>query len=465
MDIILKDIDANLLKKYNYETFMYTEYPHKRFWSKEFNERDFGLALESPFSLKKDTPRMLYVHIPFCKRQCFYCTCHTIITSDYERIKNYLKLLFLEIDLFKKFFDENSITPNFQEIHIGGGSPTFLHDREFDLLIEKLQQIADFKNLSEFSTEIDPREVDKEKMKYYHTRGINRISFGVQDFDLDVQKAINRVQPPELIENLLIPEIRKYFTKGVNFDIICGLPLQTRTTIKKTFERIVKMSPERVCFNYLHYIPNLVKHQMIMSDGRNGRPSRLPDFYERKMLFQEGLQILLNNGYVRTGYDHFARPSDDVARAMQEKTMRWNALGVTAGRYSDVIGIGLYSYSTMGNYYSQNICELPDYETAITKGKFPVYRGYKLNKDDLIRRNVIKTLRSYFSLDYRQIEERYDIVFEKYFKEEIAALDEFVKDGLVELSNNTITITELGKAFTGFVCRNFDRYVAVAQTA
>jgi oxygen-independent coproporphyrinogen-3 oxidase len=382
-----------------------------------------------------------------------------MITNDYERIKNYLDFLFLEIDLFCKFFEENSIIPNFTEIHIGGGSPTILQEKEFGQLLEKLQLIVDLKNLSEFSIEIDPREVNIEKIKFYHTKGIDRISFGIQDFDPDVQKAINRVQPPELVEKLLTPEVRKRFEKGINFDIICGLPLQSQESIRRTFERIVKISPDRICFNYLHYSPKFYKHQMIMIDARNGRPTKLPDVYERKMIFTEALNILLKNGYVRTGYDHFAKPDDEVAKAMKNKTMHWNALGVTSGRYSDVIGIGPHSWSTIGNYYSQNVYELPLYEAAVTKGRFPIYRGYKLNKDDIIRREVIQALRNFFFLDFNDVEKKYNIDFKKYFKEEIVSLAEFIKDGIAELSDKAITITELGQQFTNIVCMNFDSYI------
>lgn len=459
------DVDMNLVKKYDHNAFMYVEYPHKSFWSEQFNDGDFKTALQTLLSQDKDAPLMLYIHIPFCPKQCFYCTCRTIITSDYERSKDYLKHLYREIDLYREVFEENSVVPNFQEIHIGGGSPTLLREKEFDSLIEKLQSLVDVKNLSEFSIEIDPREVDEERMRYYHSKGINRISFGVQDFDPDVQKSINRIQPPELIENLLTPQIRQLFSNGVNFDIICGLPLQSPATMKMTFERIVKISPDRVCLNHLHYSPKFAKHQQIMTDGRNGRPTKLPDSYEKKVLFNEALKILVNNGYLRTGYDHFAKPTDEVAKAMQKKNMHWNSLGVTAGRYLNVIGLGVHSYSTIGNYYSQNVYELSDYQQALSNGKLPIYRGYELNNDDLIRRDIIQSLRNYFALDYRGIEEKYNIDFSQYFSEEIAALDEFAKDRLVKLTDNSIVITELGRQFANLVCGNFDAYAPKAQPA
>ena len=458
-DNLSKDINKDLIKKYNDTTFMYTEYPHKSLWSKKFGEKDFRAGLKNLCECKDNDPLMLYVHIPFCSKQCFYCTCHTVITKNYQRVKEYLNLIFREIDLLHEFLNKNSLIPNIKELHIGGGSPTILNKQEFDLLIEKLQLIVDFKNLREFSLEIDPREVDKERMRYYHTSGINRVSFGVQDFDLNVQKAINRVQSPELIEELLTPDMRKYFSNGINFDIICGLPNQTKESIKKTFMRIVEMSPDRICFNYLHYSPKFSKHQVVMHDGRNGRPSKLSDLFEKKMLFGEALGVLLNGGYLRIGYDHFAKPNDDVARAVQKNTLHWNALGVTSGRYHDIIGLGLHSYSTLGDYYFQNFLELRDYELAVTNGKFPIHRGHILNRDDKIRRDVIKTLRNFFFLNYVDIEEKYDMEFKEYFKEEIVALAKFSEDGLLELSDNRIIINELGYQFTDLFCSVFDSYI------
>jgi len=454
-----EDINKNLIEKYNYSSFMYTEYPHKSFWSKKLGEKDFRVGLKSLCERKDNAPLMLYVHIPFCSKQCLYCTCHTIITKEYQMVKEYLNFIFREIDLLREFFNENSLVPNIKELHLGGGSPTILDKQEFDLLIEKLQTIVDFKGLREFSLEIDPREVDKEKMRYYHAAGVNRVSFGVQDFDINVQKAINRIQPPELIEELLAPDIRRCFSNGINFDIICGLPNQTKESIKKTFMRIVKMSPDRVCFNYLHYSPKFSRHQVIMHDGRNGRPSNLPDLFEKKVLFNEALSVLLDGGYLRIGYDHFARPTDDVAKAVKENTLQWNALGVTPGGYQDVIGLGLHSYSTLGNYYFQNFFELSDCELAVTNGKFPISRGYILDRDDEIRRDVIKTLRNFFFLNYKDIEKKYDIEFKEYFREEIVVLAKFSEDDLLELSDNRIIINESGYQFADLFCSVFDSYI------
>lgn len=456
---VSKEKILNLARKYSYRPFMYTEYPHKSFWSKKFNEQDFKTALKTLFSQESDTPLLLYVHIPFCRMRCWYCTCHTFIAQNYSKIKNYLVLLYREIELLHLFFNRIDVSPNFKEIHLGGGSPTLLAEDEFNELIENLKQLVDINKVSEFSLEVDPRNVDKEKMKYYHTKGINRISFGVQDFDFSVQKAVNRLQPSRLINELLTNDIRRHFPNGVNFDIICGLPLQSRTSIRNTFKKIVSMSPDRICFNYLHFAPRFAKHQKLMYDGRNGRPNRLPDIYEKKLLFLEGLNVLLDNGYVRLGYDHFAKPHDEVTCAMKTKKMLWNALGVTSGRYSNVIGVGVHSYSTIGSYYSQNFHSIPEYEARLRKGNFPIYRGYKLDNDGLIRRDVIQTLRNFFYLKFKDIEKKYKINFKEYFEDELLPLKEFVNDGILEISEDTIMVTELGQQFTDLVLSSFDTYI------
>ncbi len=452
----LKHLDESLIRNTN--ALMYTEYPHKRFWSPTFGAGDFKTALKNLLVSEPDAPFLLYVHIPFCEQLCWFCTCHMLITTDYERVRHYLSVLYREIELLKEFFEQQGVTPNIQEIHLGGGSPTFVKEEDFSRLIKKLGLIADVQQLQEFSIEIDPRRVDANRMRYYHRLGINRISFGVQDFDLDVQQAINRVQPAELTENLLTPEIRNLFKNGVNFDIICGLPHQTTKSIRATIKKVVELSPDRICLNYLHYDPTRTKHQTLMTDGKHGRPAELPDLYERKVLFVEALEVLKASGYVRTGYDHFAKPSDSVVQAMEHGEMGWNALGVTPGRYTNVLGIGIYSISTIGRCYAQNFYDVLDWEKTVNRGDLPIYRGHILNRDDIIRRDVIQTLRNYLSVRYKSIEQRHGINFKKYFALELARLDLFVKDDLVELRADAILITESGYQFTNVICHVFDIY-------
>jgi len=448
----------SLAEKYGSRRFMYTEYPHKSFWSENVKQEEHKDALLNLFSHNENNPLMFYAHIPYCTKPCFFCTCHFEITKDHEKIGNYLVTLSEEIRLLRDFIDKNSINPKFVDVHLGGGSPTILNEEEFDYLVENIGSVVNIKNLDEFALEIDPRFVDRERMKFYHSRGINRISFGIQDFDYEVQKAINRVQPAGLVENLITPDIRSLFKKGVSFDILCGLPLQTEETIRKTFEKIIEFSPDRVCFNYMDFAPKYAPHQEIMIDGRNGRPTRLPDNKERKKIFDTGLKILMNNGYLRTGYDHFAKPHDDLAKALHEGKMHWNYLGVTPGRYTNVIGAGPSATSTLGDYYAQNFYGVENHRPPLERGEFPVFRNHKLDRDDTIRRDVIHKLRNFFSLNYEEIERLHKIDFNEYFKEEKLALDEFRKDRVLDYDDRKIEVTDLGREFILFVCGKFDKY-------
>lgn len=449
----VKDLDAGLMRKYGQNAHMYVEYPHKSHWTESFGETGFKAGLESLCTYAKNAPTLLYVHMPYCQKQCYFCTCRVEISLKYEDVHNYLQVLYKEIDLLKAFFDEKGIRPNFKEIHLGGGTPTYINEQDFDEMMVRIRTICDVDRLAEFSIEIDPRRVKRDRMKFYHDHGINRISFGIQDFDLEVQKAVNRVQPASLIEKLLTPEVRGWFKNGVNFDIICGLPNQTVKSIRATMEKVSELAPDRVCFNYLDFAPKFAEHQLLMPQDN------IPGAHDRKALFIEALDVMTRNGYVRTGYDHFAKPKDDVAKAMEQKKMIWNSLGSTPGRCVDIVGIGVHSYSRLGpDYYSQNFYELEDYENALNAGRFPVFRGCHLTDDDVLRRDVIQQLRSYFSLDQREIESRHKIDFKKYFKQELEDLKEFEQDRIVELTERTLKITDLGQQFANLVCRNFDRH-------
>ncbi len=448
---VLERVSEGLLDKYNIYAFDYIEYPHKSFWPSSFKVEEYKAALKESCRLK--TPLILYVHIPFCQQMCLFCICHFMITHDYERVKAYLKLLYRELDLLREFFKENSLTPNFKEVHLGGGSPTYLREPEFLGLKAKLAETVDFSGLAEFAIEIDPRRVDRERMRFYRAQGITRISFGVQDFDPEVQKAVNRVQPPELLENLLVPEVRQGF-ESVNFDLLCGLPHQTTASMAKTVEKVIQMSPDRIALSFLHYSPKTAPHQQLMK-----RDGELPNFQARKLIFEEAARALLRAGYVRTGFEHFAKPTDAVAQAVENKVVQYNSLGATPGRSSSILGVGLHSYSSPGDgCYSQNVYEQPEYEQMLLKGRLPIFRGHCLSRDDVIRREVIRKLRSLFAIDYAEIEGKYGLRFRDYFREERVVLEEFGRDGMLEFSEGGFALTELGKNFANLASRVFDKY-------
>jgi oxygen-independent coproporphyrinogen-3 oxidase len=273
-------------------------------------------------------------------------------------------------------------------------------------------------------------------INFYADMGINRVSFGIQDFNIEVQEAVNRVQSIKCIENLLTPGIRSRFKNGVNFDIICGLPKQTLDSIRNTCYEIIRLSPDRICLNYLHYSPEMAKHQKLMGD--------LPDFIQRKELFSTALEVLTLGGYVRTGYDHFAKPTDANAKATIEGNVVWNSMGTTPGRVQDVIGVGVSSISNIGNHYFQNFYELADYEAALDSGKFPIQRGHTMSEDDIARRDIIQSLRNYFATDVIG------------FWEELELLREFQRDKIVTLSGTKVTIVQ--PEYANLVCRVFDKF-------
>lgn len=459
-------IDERLVRKYGERSFMYTEYPNLGFWDKTVRDPELRSAWDRFLAEEQDISTLLYVHIPHCHRQCLFCTCETIITLNYEDITRYLSYLYCEIDLYQEFFEKKGRRPQVREIHLGGGSPTYLREKEFSALVARLHTLVDVSALEEFSIEIDPRHVKPDKMRYYAEQGINRISFGVQDFNPLVQKSVDRVQPAILIERLMTPDLRNLFSHGVNFDIICGLPYQTPQTMRRTMKKVVEMSPDRVCFNYLHMRPDFFPYQLEMPTP--------PDNYQRKTLFRTALEVFEKSDYVRLGYDHFAKPTDDVARAMRQGQMQWNRLGTVTGRCRNTLGVGIHGMTMLDPYYYfQNFYSAKEtrndtlhikknyneYATALMGGKFPIARGHTMSNDDIIRREVIHQLRSYFYLEGEQLEKKYEIDFLVYFDRELRLLKECVEDGIVEIHGKKIIITELGYEFADAVCSRFDTYI------
>ena len=447
--------DINLIKKYDIHAYDYIEYPHKSIWTREFTDTDYRQALLTLFQENPDRGLTLYLHIPFCNNLCSFCLCHRQITRNYEVVKQYLEeALFVEIDLYRRFFLEHGIRPNVKQIYLGGGSPTMLNEADFDRLLERLGSFMDLQTLDQFHMEIDPRRIDEARLKFYHSRGVRILSFGIQDFDPAVQEAVNRVQPFEMMADLLTDTIRDCFT-SINFDVLIGLPRQTPKSVRETIEKIIRLQPDRVSLTYMFYTPRFHPHQMKMS-----RYGLLPDFYERKVLFVTALQALQQSGYVRTGFEHFAKPDDLVAVALREGRASYSSFGATTGEYTDVLGLGRASYSTIGeHYYFQWVYEQSLYRESLQAGKFPVNRGHRLNQNDVLRRDIIKTLRTYLALDICSIERTYGISFFEYFSAEKQDLDEFVRDGLIEITAERVSMTEIGKHFANLVCSIFDSYV------
>ena len=446
------ELDVNLIKKYEKEKSpYYTTYPTGGEWTNSFTAEDYLTALKETLPKNKEIPMALYVHIPFCKRLCYFCFCITYITGNREQINKFTKYLFREIEMLNDFFKNNSIIPKVKEIHLGGGTPTYLTKEEFDGLIEKLKLLADVHNLNEFALEIDPRTVTKEDMSYYFSKGINRISFGIQDFDPNVQQAINRVHAPDLIQELITPEVRK---SSVNFDLIYGLPFQTRETLRNTLKEVKKLSPDRISlYNYDH-TPNIHGHQKLLN------PDDMPDVDEKTLMYMESVRNLLDSGYEWVGIDHFAKPNDKLAKAARDGTLGRNLNGYTTGRTYDIeLGLGPSSIGSFGRYYTQSIKTLKEYFEAIDNGRFPILRGFKLNDDDILRREVIINIICNGLISFSKIEKKYNIKFQDYFKNELNSLHNFEQDGLLKLFNDKIVVQPVGRVFVQHIAKVFDKYL------
>jgi oxygen-independent coproporphyrinogen-3 oxidase len=446
--------NANLLKKYNSGLlFDYTEYPTKGNWSAKYTSDDYKDDLRSWLGNGAKSVT-LYVHTPYCEELCYFCLCSKSITKDYSKVSEYLYgSLFKEIELYKKLFKEAGKRPIIKEIYFGGGSPTYYSKDDFKALVDKMREMVDFSSVDTFTVEIDPRRVDVDKLNFYSEQGVNRLSFGVQDFDINVQKEINRIQPPELLENLLTPDIRKKFPT-ISFDILVGLPKQTTESMRATIDRVVQISPDEVQPLYVHYKPGTRSYMTRMT-----RNVLMPDFYDRKAIYAEVIDGLIEGGYVRAGYENFAKPNDRMAIAMQEDKATYNSIGTATGDAVDFMSIGASAHGVFANTYAQNYYEIDEYRKALDENRFPIYRGMKLSDDDLLRREVIKRLRIFFKLDFSYFRKNFNIDFEKYFASELEGMNEAISDGLIKLDSDGLLLTDLGKEFTPRICEIFDKYL------
>lgn len=440
----------DLIKKYNYATSYYSDYPPLGLWDKKLGDSEYRKAFEELADSQYNEPSLLYIHYPYCHKQCFYCLCFSLISKKHDKAKEFLVKNQKDMQMVRDLCESHSFNLNIKRIHLGGGSPSCLNLEEFDRLEKQLNLLVDTKKVEEFSIEIDPRTVTPEMMRYYHDRGINRISFGIQDFDQDVQKAVNRIQPIELIERLMTPKIRGYF-KGVNFDVIYGLPKQTRASFKKTMKEVVRLSPDRLGVCILGWRPDIFRHQRLI------RETELPSIEEGAFMNFDAIQTLLDHGYERIGIDFYAKPTDDLALGLHENKLRRSAMGYSRGDIMDVIGFGPSAMSRMDNYCFQRKYDISEHNADLANNSFPVLRGWKLNKDEQIRREIMEKIICYSYLNFDSIEQKYDIDFKSYFKKDLRSLKNLIKDKIVETDMKSfVKVTDIGRFFHRHVCVAFD---------
>ncbi len=441
--------DEELIKRYNQSGPRYTSYPTAVQFDESFGIEDYAKAAAR--SNESDRGLSLYFHIPFCDTVCFFCACSKVWTRDRSKTTPYLGHLFKEIEMQSQLFDSSR---KVEQLHWGGGTPTFINPDEMRSLMEKTRQHFNLydDDTGEYSIEIDPREANRDTVTLLRELGFNRMSLGVQDFDEKVQKAVNRIQTQEQTFEVL-DSARDNGFMSVNVDLIYGLPLQTEKGFLHTLDRVLEAEPERFSiFNYAH-MPAMFPTQKKMNEA--DMPS--PD--EKLAILHSATERLLEAGYVYIGMDHFAKPDDELAVAQRDETLYRNFQGYSTHAECDLIGMGATSISLINNTYAQNRKTLNEYYESIDAGQLAVFRGVQLTEDDELRRDVITRLISHFHLNFAKIDAQWNIRFEEYFASELANLKPMVEDGLITLSNQDIFVTAKGRLLIRNICMVFDAYL------
>ncbi|MCE8013800.1 oxygen-independent coproporphyrinogen III oxidase [Halomonas daqingensis] len=440
-----------LVEKYDRPGPRYTSYPTAPQFHAAFAEDDYRAAAERSNRVASPKPLSVYVHIPFCKSLCYYCACNKIITHNTERAAEYLSWLKQEIGVQGALFDE---TRRMTQLHLGGGTPTYLSNAQLGELMAALDEAFHFAPVEEreFSLEVDPRTVTPAQIHELHDLGFNRLSFGVQDFDTNVQKAVNRLQSEEQVVEL-VAAAREAGFQSVSVDLIYGLPLQTVASFDATLDKIIALRPDRIAsYSYAH-LPELFKAQRLI------RPEDMPPPERKLELLELTIRRLTAAGYVYIGMDHFALPDDELTLARENGTLQRNFQGYSTHADCDMIGLGITSIGKVGDSYSQNVKETAQYQARLEEGRLPVMRGYRLNDDDRLRRDVINALMCHGRIDFANIEARHDIVFRDYFAEALAQLEEMQADGLLTIGADAIEVLPAGRLMMRNMAMAFDAYL------
>ncbi|WP_257325277.1 oxygen-independent coproporphyrinogen III oxidase [Pseudoalteromonas rhizosphaerae] len=437
--------DQSLINKYNVSGPRYTSYPTALSFNDGYQQQDLISAVNSSNSRSLS----LYIHIPFCSQLCYYCGCNKVITRHQSKADLYLDYLEKEIIAQALLFDSYQV----QQLHLGGGTPTFLTTSQMSRLIALLELHFKFAPDAERGIEIDPRSLATDMLSHLRSLGFNRVSFGIQDFNDDVQLAVNRPQSADAVKSL-IGEARELGFKSINADMIYGLPLQTPESFKETIEQLIALSPDRVSvFNYAH-LPDRFAAQRKIKDAD------LPSAHDKLTMFKNTLEQMSNAGYQFIGMDHFAKTSNELAIAQNSQQLHRNFQGYTTHGDCDLLGLGVSSISQIGTAILQNQKELKHYYHAIDNQLgSAISKGMKLDNDDVIRADVIKQLICHFELNMQSIANSYQLDFKDYFASSLQALEPLIADGMVTINADLITVTARGNLFIRIICMCFDAHL------
>lgn len=441
-------VDVQLLKKYDRSGPRYTSYPTAPYFHPgvgaatyldHLHQEDTGAAREIS----------LYVHLPFCDTLCYFCGCNMMVTRSRSKVERYLDYLEKEIALLRPHLGP---APKVAQLHWGGGTPTHLAPDEIRRLGHALHAAFDFAEDAEMGVEIDPRELTREHMVALHEVGFNRCSMGVQDFNPEVQQAVNRIQPAFITQQAL-DWARELGFGSINIDLMYGLPHQTKASFSSTLEQVLTMAPDRMAiFNYAH-LPNMIKHQTMIQQ------EWLPSPEEKLQILKLSIERLTGADYVYIGMDHFARPDDELTVAMEQGTLYRNFQGYSTHAGINMVALGISSIGMLTSLYVQNQKTLEEYYKALDNNELPIMRGVELTADDRLRREVIVELMCNFVLHKARIEAKHGINFDEYFADALQQLEPFQADDLVHLYPDKITVTEPGRLLIRNIVLHFDAYL------
>ena len=427
----------------------YTSYPTADRFVEAFGPDDYARHLATR-NMNHGVPLSVYLHIPFCSQLCFYCACNKTITQNYAKAEPYVERLIDELAMVDTHL---TTSRRLRQIHWGGGTPTFLKASEIVRLMDAMRDTFDFEEAGEYSIEIDPRTVDRELLHVLKDQGFNRLSLGVQDFDRTVQAAINRIQPMEMVDQVL-SDSRALGFESTNFDLIYGLPCQSVEGYRKTVESVIQMRPDRIAlYNYAH-LPSRFKSQRLINSAD------MPSAEEKIAIFEMANELLDAAGYEYIGMDHFALPDDELSYAHRAGRLHRNFQGYSTQPDCDLVALGASAISRIGSCYSQNLRGVNEYSDRVAQGVLPTLRGIELTRDDVLRRSLIMALMCQGEIDKESIEIAHLIDFDSHFASELISLEPLAKLGYIELSPRLVTVTATGRRKAlRLIAGVFDRYL------
>ncbi|MDP2073659.1 oxygen-independent coproporphyrinogen III oxidase [Hydrogenophaga sp.] len=440
-------ISDDLLRRFDVPGPRYTSYPTADRFVEAFTEQDYIQALEQRKVGSMALPLSLYVHIPFCESVCYYCACNKVITKHHERAAEYLRYLALEVELQVAHVGSGQ---NVSQLHLGGGTPTFLSDAELEDLMSMLRSHFTLVPGGEYSIEVDPRTVTEERLRTLARLGFNRLSFGVQDFDPTVQKAVHRIQPAEQVF-ALVAAARRIGFESINVDLIYGLPMQTPESFARTLAQVNELRPDRIALYAYAHLPSRFKPQ------RRIISAELPSGGAKLSMLSASLDALQDAGYVYVGMDHFALPTDALAVAKRQGRLHRNFQGYSTQPDCDLIALGVSAIGRIGATYSQNAKTLEEYRDMLDQGRLPIVRGLALTRDDLLRRAVIMSLMCQGELQFESIELGHLIDFRQHFSRELEVLEGLAEHGLVRLDPTGVQVTDTGWYLVRAIAMVFDK--------